>query len=65
MLRIPHYLSNGLTDGGEDNILTRRPRSTPQKHYFSSSGTHSSYKLSKPQGLVRLEGLGEFKIFTS
>jgi hypothetical protein len=32
---------------------------TPQKHYFYASGTHFCYRLSKPQGLVRPEGLGE------
>jgi hypothetical protein len=31
---------------------------TLQKHYFYASGTHSCYRLSKPQGLVRPEGLG-------
>jgi hypothetical protein len=32
---------------------------TPLKHYFYASGTHFCYRLSKPQGLVRLEGLGK------
>jgi hypothetical protein len=32
---------------------------TPQKHYFYASGTHFCYRLSKPQGLVRPEGLGK------
>jgi hypothetical protein len=35
----------------------------PQKRYFSASGTHFSYRLSKPQGLVRPEGLGKLKKF--
>jgi hypothetical protein len=35
------------------------PTVTPQKHYyFNVSGTHFCWRLSKPQGLVRLEGLG-------
>jgi hypothetical protein len=41
--------------------LKRWRHSTPQKHYFSASGTHFCYRLSKPQGLVRLEGLGKVK----
>jgi hypothetical protein len=32
---------------------------TPKKHYFYASGTHFCWRLSKPQGLVRLEGLGK------
>jgi hypothetical protein len=35
--------------------------STPQKHFFAASGTHFRYKLSKPQGIVRLEGLGKLR----
>jgi hypothetical protein len=38
ILNIPHCLDNWLTDGGKVVSLTRRPRSTPQKHYFSDSG---------------------------
>jgi hypothetical protein len=35
---------------------------TPQKHYyFYVSGTHFCYRLSTPQELVRLEGLGKFR----
>jgi hypothetical protein len=34
-------------------------RSTPQKHYFSPSGTHFRYRLGEPQGLVRPEGVGK------
>jgi hypothetical protein len=37
------------------------PRSTPKKHYFSASGIHFCYSLSKHQGLVQLEGLGKLK----
>jgi hypothetical protein len=40
MLWIPYCLDNGLTDSGKVVSLMRRPRSTPQKHYFSASGTH-------------------------
>jgi hypothetical protein len=40
MLRIPHRLDNRLTDDGKVVSPTRRPRSTPQKHYFSASRTH-------------------------
>jgi hypothetical protein len=58
MLRIPHCLDNWFTDGGKIVSPTQRPRFTPQKHYFSASGTHF---LSKPQGLVRLEGSGKLK----
>jgi hypothetical protein len=61
MLRIAHFLGNRLTDGGEVVSLTHRPRSTPQKHCSSAYDTHFCYKLSQPQGLVRLEGLGTLK----
>jgi hypothetical protein len=47
MLRIPHCLDS-------------RPRSTPQIH-FSASGIHFCYRLSKPQGLARPQGLGKQK----
>jgi hypothetical protein len=62
MLRIPQYVDNRLTDGSKVVSPTHRPRSTPQKH-FSASGTHFSWRLSKPQGLVRLEGLGKLENF--
>jgi hypothetical protein len=42
MLRILHCLNSRLTDGGKVVSPTHRPRSTPQKHYFSASGTHLS-----------------------
>jgi hypothetical protein len=63
MLRIPHCLDNRLTDGGEVVSPTHRPRFIPQKHYFSASVTHFCYRLSKPQAIVRLEGLGKLKEF--
>jgi hypothetical protein len=31
MLRLPHFLDNGLTDGGEAVGLTRRPPFTPRR----------------------------------
>jgi hypothetical protein len=34
-----------------------------KEHYFSASGTLFCYSLSKPQGLVRPEGLGKSKEF--
>jgi hypothetical protein len=40
MLRIAHCLDNRLTDCGKFVSLTHRPRFTPQKHFFYSSGTH-------------------------
>jgi hypothetical protein len=40
------------------SALRTRCRALPPE---KSSGTHSSKRLSKPQGLVRLEGLGELK----
>jgi hypothetical protein len=36
MSRIPHYLDNLLTNGGEVVGLTHRRLSTPQKHFFAS-----------------------------
>jgi hypothetical protein len=59
--RIPHCLDNRLTDGSEVLSPTHRPRSIPQKHYFSSPSTHLRQRLSNPQGLVRLETLGTLK----
>jgi hypothetical protein len=51
MLRIPHLLDNRLTDGGKVVSLTHQPPSTSQKLLFVRG-------LSKPLGLVRLEGIG-------
>jgi hypothetical protein len=56
MLSIPQYLDNRLTDGGKVVSLSRLPRSTPQKHYFSASGIHFCYRLRKPRGLLRSQG---------
>jgi hypothetical protein len=59
-LRIPHCLDNWLRDSGVVLSLTRWQHSTPQKHFFSPSGT----RLSKPQGLVQLEVLGILKKYS-
>jgi hypothetical protein len=59
MLRIPHRLDNRLTDGGKVVSLRHRPRSTPQKYCFSATCTRFCQRLNKPQGFVRLEGLGK------
>jgi hypothetical protein len=61
MLKIPHCLDSRLTDGGKVVSPAHRPRSPPQKYYFSASGTHSCYRLSKAQGVERLEGLDKLK----
>jgi hypothetical protein len=62
MLRIPHCLDNWLKDDGKVVSSTQPPHFTPQKHYyFYDSGTHFCYRLSKPQVLVRPEGLGNSK----
>jgi hypothetical protein len=58
MLRIPHCLDNRHTDDCKVVIPMHRLRSTAWKHYFSASGTYFCSRLSKPQGLVRPEGLG-------
>jgi hypothetical protein len=52
-------LDNRLTDGGKIVSPTHPPHFTPQKHYFSAPGTHFCWRLSKPLGLVRPEGLGK------
>jgi hypothetical protein len=61
MLMIAHCLDNRLTESGKVVSPMHRKRSTPQKHYFSTSGTHFCSWLSQPQCLVRLEGLGKLK----
>jgi hypothetical protein len=47
--------------GGKVRSPTHRPRSTPQKHYFSAFGTPLCQSLSKSQRPVRPEGLGQLK----
>jgi hypothetical protein len=49
MLKIQHCLDNRLTDFGEGVSLTRRQRSTPQKHFLVLTAT------------VQLEGLSNLK----
>jgi hypothetical protein len=54
-LRIPHWLYNWLIDRVRlSALLSGR---------VFSSGTHFCYRLSKPQGAVRLEGLGKSQTF--
>jgi hypothetical protein len=65
MLRIPHCLHSRLTNGSEVVGLTHRPRSTPRINLvISVSGTQFCQRLSKLQGLLRLEGLGKLKKFS-
>jgi hypothetical protein len=54
MLRIPHCLDNRRL---RCQPYTPAALYSPQ-NYDSASGTHFYYRLSKPQGLVRLERLG-------
>jgi hypothetical protein len=60
MLRITHFLDNRLTDGGEFVSLTRRSRSTPQKHFLVLISVRGGVK---PRTLVRLEELDKLKKF--
>jgi hypothetical protein len=41
--------------------VLRTDRALLPRNYFSASGTHFCWRLSKPQGLVRLDGLGKLK----
>jgi hypothetical protein len=54
---MPHYLNNGLVDGGEVSALRAGRDLLP----MNIPSTHFCQKLSQPQGLVRLEGLGKQK----
>jgi hypothetical protein len=64
MLRIPLVcLDNRKRDGGKVVSPMHQQRSTPQKHYFSVSGTYFCQRLRKPQDVVRLEGLSKLKKF--
>jgi hypothetical protein len=57
MLRVPHCLDSRLTDGGKVVSPTQRPRSSPQKHYMSASGTRSWLEeLGKLKKLIQLIG---------
>jgi hypothetical protein len=44
--RLPHFLDNRLTDGGEVVSLTRRPPFTPRK----IPGTQLCYRLNRSPG---------------
>jgi hypothetical protein len=54
MLRIPRCLDSLLTDGGEVDSLTRGPRCTEQKLFFSDSGTLSIRGLVIPSHVERM-----------
>jgi hypothetical protein len=60
-IEIPHRLDSRLRHGDKVISPTHRPRSIPQKHYFSASVTHFCWRLSKRQGLVLLEGLSQLR----
>jgi hypothetical protein len=57
--RLPHFLDNRLTDGGEDVSLRPRPTTLyPQEDFWYSFLSEAK----STQGvIVRLEGLGELK----
>jgi hypothetical protein len=57
MLRIPHYLDNRLTVGVGFVRLTHRPHRTIINFFSFLSLILISQRLSKPQDLVRPEGL--------
>jgi hypothetical protein len=51
-------MSSQMAEGGEVISLRHRLHSTNQKHFFIFiSSIHFFLRLSKPQGLVRMEGL--------
>jgi hypothetical protein len=56
--RLPHFLDNRLTDGGEIVRLTRRPPFTPQKDFWHSFLLEAE---SIPRVIMRVEGLGQLK----
>jgi hypothetical protein len=53
-----------LKDAGKVVSVTLWPCSTPPETFFFVSGTHIYKKLSKLQGLVQLEGLGQLTKFS-
>jgi hypothetical protein len=55
---IPHCLNNQLTDGGKVVRPTHRPRSTPQKHYFSASG---AFFLSEAEKILGPNAAGRIR----
>jgi hypothetical protein len=56
-IRIPHFLGNRLTDGGEVS-LTHRPRSTPQKHFLVPISVRGRVNS---RAIVWLDGFGKLK----
>jgi hypothetical protein len=56
LLRIPYSVDNRITDGGKVVSLTRRPRSTAQKHIF-----HLLLLISVRGWVNPTEGLGKLK----
>jgi hypothetical protein len=65
MLGIPHCIDNRLTDSGKVICPMHRLRSTPQKHYFSVSGTHFWLEAEWTPGPSAAGRLGKLKKFTS
>jgi hypothetical protein len=59
ILKTSHCIESRLTNGGKIISLTCRPPIYSQKYCVCASGTHFCSRLSKRQGLVRPEGLGE------
>jgi hypothetical protein len=56
--RLPHFLDNRLTDGGEVVSLTRRPPFTPPGRFLVLISVRGWVD---PRAIVRLEGLGQLK----
>jgi hypothetical protein len=63
--KIAYHLQSNINCGNPHSGKTvspmPRPLSTGQKHFFSVSGTHFCSRLSKPQGLEKLQGLSYLK----
>jgi hypothetical protein len=57
-LRLPHFLDNRLTDGGEADSLTRQPPFTPREDSWYSFLLEAEFDR---RDIVRLEGLGKLK----
>jgi hypothetical protein len=64
MLRIPHFVDNRLTDGGEAVSFTCRSLLYSPETFLFISGIHFWQRMSLPQGRVRLEGSGKLIIHT-
>jgi hypothetical protein len=56
--RLPHFVDNRLTDGGEVVSLTRRSPFTPPGRFL---GLISVRGGDDPRAIMRLEGLGQLK----